>query len=90
MKTSQTNKLTKLTLKLIQKDLRRIANFKVEDTHGFKHEPPPGMFAPILARYFQALNQHRRVTDKLEDEQREALKKLSIKELKKRAGVAEG
>lgn len=84
-------KLAKLALKLIEKDLKRIAAFRLEaDAGGGKKtmiDPPPGYFALTLTRYFSALMNLKRATDKLEDAQREALKKLPTKQLKELAGM---
>lgn len=80
-----TKRLSRLTFKLIANDLRRIAEHQKDP----KKRLIPGYYAVILSRYFTVLMNHKRTTEKLEDEQRRALKKLSMKELKRLAGVPE-
>lgn len=99
-------KLAKLALKLVQQDLKRIQAFKVpvdrrdakgelvKDSRGHVIvdfvDPPPGMFALTLTRYVSALMNVKRTTDKLEDETRKLLKKLTTKQLEELAGVKKG
>ena len=90
----RTKKLERLALRLIERDLKRIAAFKIVIEEKGKprreEEPPPGAFAIPLTRYFSALMNHKRLTERLDDDERERLKKLTTKELERLAGLQEG
>ena len=72
-------KLSKLTLKLIQRDLKRIS--------GMIDNGPPGMYALTLTRYFAAIMGKEKSQEKFEDEIRRKLKSMSEKQLRELAGV---
>lgn len=83
-KHNPTNRLAKLTLRLIYKDLVAIKNFQ---KNSGRKAIMPGLFSLTLTRYFAVLMNHKKTTEKLEDEQRKALRNKSIKELKLLAGL---
>lgn len=66
-------KLARLTLKLIERDLKRIA--------GMIADKPPGEYDLVLTRYFTAIMGQKKLSDKIDDEIRKKLKGKSQREL---------
>jgi len=76
---ASTRKLSKLALRLIAQDLRRIAEMMPNK--------PPGEYDLVLTRYYSAISDRMKMDEKLEDAIRAVLKKMPKKQLEELAGL---